>query len=209
MLDDRLGERLRDLGRADDDEVVSPDVTDEGVTAGRIERDLLDHARRELRGKDGQRAIYLAAEANRGRHPIGSASSREASSRNESGSSGVDSSKWAASALALRPYRQPLPQPRSAPRCNANCWRSGLADDRGKGEPCAAEGSSSAPTARPDKPQPGECLRATGIQASCLAHRRCLRGSGFVTVQPKGLKGPQLNRWVQEAVARAESLPPK
>jgi len=33
--------------------------------------------------------------------------------------------------------------------------------------------------------------------------------SGFVTVQRKGLKGAQLNRWVQEAVTRAESLPPK
>ena len=32
---------------------------------------------------------------------------------------------------------------------------------------------------------------------------------GFVTVQPEGLKGAQLNQWVQEAVARAESLPPK
>jgi TfoX/Sxy family transcriptional regulator of competence genes len=32
---------------------------------------------------------------------------------------------------------------------------------------------------------------------------------GFVTVQPEGLKGAQLNRWVQDAVARAESLPPK
>ena len=32
---------------------------------------------------------------------------------------------------------------------------------------------------------------------------------GFVTVRPKGLKGAQLNRWVQEAVTRAESLPPK
>ena len=32
---------------------------------------------------------------------------------------------------------------------------------------------------------------------------------GFVTVQPEGLKGAQPNRWVQEAVARAESLPPK
>jgi hypothetical protein len=32
---------------------------------------------------------------------------------------------------------------------------------------------------------------------------------GFVTVQPTGLKGDRLNRWVQEAVARAESLPPK
>jgi len=32
---------------------------------------------------------------------------------------------------------------------------------------------------------------------------------GFVTVQREGLKGAQLNRWVQEAVARAESLPPK
>ena len=32
---------------------------------------------------------------------------------------------------------------------------------------------------------------------------------GFVTVEPKGLNGAQLKRWVQEAVARAESLPPK
>jgi TfoX N-terminal domain len=30
---------------------------------------------------------------------------------------------------------------------------------------------------------------------------------GFVTVQPEGLKGAQLNRWLQEAVARAQSLP--
>jgi TfoX/Sxy family transcriptional regulator of competence genes len=32
---------------------------------------------------------------------------------------------------------------------------------------------------------------------------------GFVTVQPEGLKGAQLKRWVREAVARAASLPPK
>jgi TfoX/Sxy family transcriptional regulator of competence genes len=32
---------------------------------------------------------------------------------------------------------------------------------------------------------------------------------GFVTVQPEGLKGAQLNQWVREAVAQAESLPPK
>ena len=32
---------------------------------------------------------------------------------------------------------------------------------------------------------------------------------GFVTVQPEGLKGAQLNRWVREAVAQAESLSPK
>jgi hypothetical protein len=32
---------------------------------------------------------------------------------------------------------------------------------------------------------------------------------GFITVHPDGLKGDRLNRWVQEAVARAESLPPK
>jgi hypothetical protein len=32
---------------------------------------------------------------------------------------------------------------------------------------------------------------------------------GFVTVQPEGLKAGQLRRWVQEAVARAESLPPR
>jgi TfoX/Sxy family transcriptional regulator of competence genes len=33
--------------------------------------------------------------------------------------------------------------------------------------------------------------------------------TGFVTVQPEGLKGAQLKRWVREAVGRAESLPPK
>ncbi len=32
---------------------------------------------------------------------------------------------------------------------------------------------------------------------------------GFITIRPDGLKGGRLNRWVQEAVARAESLPTK
>ncbi len=32
---------------------------------------------------------------------------------------------------------------------------------------------------------------------------------GFVTVQPDGPRGAQMHRWVQEAVAGAESLPPK
>jgi TfoX/Sxy family transcriptional regulator of competence genes len=32
---------------------------------------------------------------------------------------------------------------------------------------------------------------------------------GFVTVRPEGLDGERLQRWVQEAVARAASLPPK
>jgi TfoX/Sxy family transcriptional regulator of competence genes len=32
---------------------------------------------------------------------------------------------------------------------------------------------------------------------------------GFITVQPEGLDNEQLDRWVQEAVARAASLPPK
>jgi hypothetical protein len=32
---------------------------------------------------------------------------------------------------------------------------------------------------------------------------------GFVTVQPEGLKGAQLKRWLREAVTRADSLPPK
>jgi TfoX/Sxy family transcriptional regulator of competence genes len=35
------------------------------------------------------------------------------------------------------------------------------------------------------------------------------RMRGFITVRPEGLKGDQLKRWVQEAVARAEALPPK
>jgi TfoX/Sxy family transcriptional regulator of competence genes len=35
------------------------------------------------------------------------------------------------------------------------------------------------------------------------------RMRGFVTVRPEGLTGKRLSRWVQEAVARAESLPPK
>jgi TfoX/Sxy family transcriptional regulator of competence genes len=32
---------------------------------------------------------------------------------------------------------------------------------------------------------------------------------GFVTVRPEGLKDARLKLWVREAVARAESLPPK
>jgi hypothetical protein len=32
---------------------------------------------------------------------------------------------------------------------------------------------------------------------------------GFVTVRPEGLNGAQLKRWLRQAVARAESLPPK
>ncbi|MGH2451613.1 MAG: TfoX/Sxy family protein [Candidatus Limnocylindria bacterium] len=35
------------------------------------------------------------------------------------------------------------------------------------------------------------------------------RMRGFITVHPDGLKGNRLNRWVREAVARAESLPAK
>ena len=35
------------------------------------------------------------------------------------------------------------------------------------------------------------------------------RMRGFITVHPDGLTGSQLDRWVHEAVARAESLPPK
>jgi TfoX/Sxy family transcriptional regulator of competence genes len=35
------------------------------------------------------------------------------------------------------------------------------------------------------------------------------RMRGFITVHPDGLKGDRLNQWVQEAVARAEALPPK
>ena len=30
---------------------------------------------------------------------------------------------------------------------------------------------------------------------------------GFITIRPDGLKSGQLNRWVREAAARAESLP--
>jgi TfoX/Sxy family transcriptional regulator of competence genes len=32
---------------------------------------------------------------------------------------------------------------------------------------------------------------------------------GFITVQPDALKGKTLNRWIKEAVARAEALPRK
>jgi hypothetical protein len=32
---------------------------------------------------------------------------------------------------------------------------------------------------------------------------------GFITVQPDGLKGKALNRWIKEAVARAEAVPCK
>ena len=37
--------------------------------------------------------------------------------------------------------------------------------------------------------------------------RRRMRG--FITVPPGGLAGSHLDRWVREAVARAETLPPK
>ena len=37
--------------------------------------------------------------------------------------------------------------------------------------------------------------------------RRPMRG--FVTISPDGLKGPRLARWVAQAFAHAESLPPK
>jgi hypothetical protein len=37
--------------------------------------------------------------------------------------------------------------------------------------------------------------------------RRPMRG--FVTVSPHGLNGGNLDRWVVQAVAHAESLPPK
>jgi TfoX/Sxy family transcriptional regulator of competence genes len=35
------------------------------------------------------------------------------------------------------------------------------------------------------------------------------RMRGFITVHPDGLTGSHLDRWVHEAVARAETLPPK
>ena len=35
------------------------------------------------------------------------------------------------------------------------------------------------------------------------------RMPGFITVQPEGLDGEQLDEWVQDAVARAASLPRK
>jgi TfoX/Sxy family transcriptional regulator of competence genes len=35
------------------------------------------------------------------------------------------------------------------------------------------------------------------------------RMRGFITVHSDGLTGTDLDRWVREAVARAESLPPK
>ena len=35
------------------------------------------------------------------------------------------------------------------------------------------------------------------------------RMRGFITVHADGMKGDRLDQWVREAVARAESLPPK
>jgi len=35
------------------------------------------------------------------------------------------------------------------------------------------------------------------------------RMRGFITVHPDGLAGRHLDRWVHQAVARAETLPPK
>lgn len=51
-------------------------------------------------------------------------------------------------------------------------------------------------------------------EALALPHARPMdftgrKMRGFITVRREGLSGNRLNRWVEEAVARAESLPPK
>lgn len=48
-------------------------------------------------------------------------------------------------------------------------------------------------------------LRAPSARPMDLT-RRAMRG--FVTISPDGLRGQSLDRWVAQAVARAESLPP-
>ena len=54
--------------------------------------------------------------------------------------------------------------------------------------------------------------REDDVLASSHARPMDLTGRrmrGFIAVNPDGLAGSQLDRWVHEAVARAETLPPK
>ena len=59
---------------------------------------------------------------------------------------------------------------------------------------------------RLDPGHEGEALASPHARPMDLTGRRM---RGFITVHPDGLTGSHLDRWVHEAVARAETLPPK
>jgi len=59
---------------------------------------------------------------------------------------------------------------------------------------------------RLDPEREDEALSRPHARAMDFTGRRM---PGFITVQPEGLDGEQLDEWVQDAVARAASLPRK
>jgi hypothetical protein len=59
---------------------------------------------------------------------------------------------------------------------------------------------------RLDPADEGRALTRAHAREMDLTKRRM---PGFVTIAPQGLKGPALRRWVEQAVARTERLPPK
>jgi TfoX/Sxy family transcriptional regulator of competence genes len=59
---------------------------------------------------------------------------------------------------------------------------------------------------RLDPEREDEALSRPHARAMDFTGRRM---PGFITVQPEGLGGEQLDKWVQDAVARAASLPRK
>lgn len=59
---------------------------------------------------------------------------------------------------------------------------------------------------RLDSDREDEALARPHARPMDLTGRRM---RGFVTVRPDGLKGDGLKRWVEEALVRAEALPPK
>ena len=59
---------------------------------------------------------------------------------------------------------------------------------------------------RLDPGREGEALARPHARPMDLTGRRM---RGFLTAHPDGLAGSHLDRWVHEAIARAETLPPK
>jgi len=59
---------------------------------------------------------------------------------------------------------------------------------------------------RLDPGHEGEALASPHARPMDFTRRRM---RGFITVHPDGLAGSHLDRWVHEAVARAETLPPR
>ena len=69
---------------------------------------------------------------------------------------------------------------------------------------CGVHGNELIVRLHPD--HEGDALARPHARPMDLTGRRM---RGFITVHPDGVKGNRLNQWVREAVARAESLPPK